>query len=75
MQEAELHMPSAAVRSTITTDSILVEMPAEFDVAGDAGSIGRFVTQPNALHGAMGAMQMDIKGAPSDCCVYCQTHY
>lgn len=51
-----MHISSAAVKGT---DSIIVEMPADFDIAGDAGSIGRFALQPR---NSREAMQMDIKG-------------
>lgn len=59
LQEAEVHVSSAAVKGAVNTDTILVEMPADFDIAGDAGSIGRFALQPR---NSREAMQMDIKG-------------
>ncbi len=59
LQEADLHVSSAAVRAAANNDRIVVEMPAAFDVAGDAGSIGRFALQPNS--GSEG-IYIDIKG-------------
>ena len=55
-----MHMSNAAVKGA---DTILVEMPADFDIAGDAGSIGRFALQPRKPREAM---QMDIKGTVWD---------
>ncbi|DBA79266.1 TPA: hypothetical protein ACH3X1_009078 [Trebouxia sp. C0004] len=55
LTEAEVHVTNAAVKGA---DAILVEMPADFDIAGDAGSIGRFALQPR---NSRAAMQMDIK--------------
>lgn len=59
VQEADVHMSNAALRNTLNSDSLLVEMPADFDVAGDAGAIGHL-----ALHtkGSTNIMHMDIKG-------------
>ena len=55
-----MHVSNAAVKGA---DTILVEMPADFDIAGDAGSIGRFALQPRNSHEAM---QMDIKGTATN---------
>ena len=58
-----MHVTSAAVKGVANTDTNLVEMPADFDIAGDAGSIGRFALQPR---NSREAMQMDIKGTVWD---------
>ena len=55
-----MHVTNTAVKGT---DTILVEMPADFDIAGDAGSIGRFALQPR---NSRGAIQMDIKGTATN---------
>ena len=55
-----MHVSNAAVKGA---DTILVEMPADFDIAGDAGSIGRFALQPR---NSGEAMQMDIKGTATN---------
>lgn len=66
VQTADLHVSKAAVRSMTASDSLLVEMPPEFDVTGDTGSIGRFnATSDSTLkpHNSGGdTVQMDIKG-------------
>ena len=62
LQEAEVQMSHAAVRGTMNADSLLVEMPSDFDVAGDAGGIGRFALESKFPHEAI---QMDIKGTAS----------
>ena len=60
LQEAQVHIPAATLRAASEPHSMLVEMPANFDVTGDAGSIGLFAMQ-TATYGK--AMMMDIKGA------------
>ena len=52
-------MSKAAVRSMTAADSLLVEMPPDFDVNGDAGSIGRFNATSD---GTNASVEMDIKG-------------
>ena len=53
-------MSNAAVKGA---ETVLVEMPADFDIVGDAGSIGRFALQPR---NSREAMQMDIKGTATN---------
>lgn len=59
MQGADVRMSSAALRDTLNSDSLLVEMPADFDVAGDAGAIGHLALQTK---GSTEIINMDIKG-------------
>ena len=59
MQEAQIHMPAGTVRTSAEPDSLLVVMPAEFDVAGDAGGIGRLALQSDS---SSTKVLMDIKG-------------
>ncbi|KAL0034489.1 hypothetical protein WJX79_005251 [Trebouxia sp. C0005] len=63
LNEADMHVTSAAVKGAANNDTIVVEMPPDFDIAGDAGSIGRFALQPR---NSREAMQMDIKGSLYD---------
>ena len=51
-------------------DSLLVEMPPSFDVAGDAGSIGRFKAVPDST--GSGA-EMDIKGVTRQLLLTCRS--
>ena len=62
LQRADLHVSKAAVRSMTAADSLLLEMPPGFDVAGDTGSIGRFNATSD---GTNASVEMDIKGDTS----------
>lgn len=55
--------PVGTVRTSAEPDCLLVEMPAEFDVAGDAGGIGRFALQSDS---SSTKVLMDIKGTVYD---------
>ena len=59
LQEAQVQIPAATTRAAAEPHSMLVEMPADFDVTGDAGGVGRIAKQ---IPKSGTAIMVDIKG-------------